>query len=128
MFRTITDFMIVGAGSCIGGMARYGVGLLFRSLQGQFPWSTFVVNTLGCFFIGLICGLIDKGFGFSSSMRLFVTVGFCGGFTTFSTFMRENFGLLTDSSVTTLVIYGAGSLVAGFAALYIAYWMAMRMI
>lgn len=118
----LTKILIVGAGSCLGGMARYLVSRGFQSLwQGCFPWGTFLVNVLGCFIIGLVYGFIDKGYPLSDGMRLFVTVGFCGGFTTFSTFMHENNLLFAGSEHLTLALYTVASLLAGFLMVYIAY-------
>lgn len=117
----ITNILIVGAGSCLGGMARFavsrGVATLFH---GMFPLPTLTVNVLGCFAIGLIYGLIDRGFTLPDGLRLFLTVGFCGGFTTFSTFVHENYLLLNANARPTLLIYLALSVIAGFAALFLA--------
>ena len=123
--NTLTNILIVGAGSCLGGMLRY---LVSRALQGvchtPFPWGTFAVNVAGCFIIGLIFGFIDKGCQISDSLKLFLTVGFCGGFTTFSTFMNENYLLFSGSNHIALLLYALGSMVAGFLAIYGAYYLA----
>ena len=89
-----------------------------------FPWGTFAVNVAGCFIIGLIFGFIDKGCQMSDSLKLFLTVGFCGGFTTFSTFMNENYLLFSGSNHIALLLYALGSMVAGFLAIYGAYYLA----
>lgn len=110
MFKTI---LLVGAGSAIGGILRYAVGRWVQSFAHTvFPWGTFAVNVAGCFLIGVIYGLVDRHFPLSPEMRLFLTVGFCGGFTTFSTFIHENY-LLFGSSNITVVIYGIASLAVG---------------
>ena len=120
--NTLTNILIVGAGSCLGGMLRY---LVSRALQGvchtPFPWGTFAVNVAGCFIIGLIFGFIDKGCQMSDSLKLFLTVGFCGGFTTFSTFMNENFQLIKDDNFFYLSLYVGLSLFVGFIMLYLGY-------
>lgn len=119
----ITNLMIVGAGSCLGGMARYAVGRAVQSVCNcTFPWGTFIVNVLGCLIIGLIFGFIDRGYQLSAEMRLFLTVGVCGGFTTFSTFMNENYLLFTGSGHLTALLYILSSVVAGFLMLYLAYY------
>ena len=64
----------------------------------SFPLGTFLVNILGCFAIGLFYGLFERGNLMSPNLRIFLTVGFCGGFTTFSTFMNENFLLIKDDN------------------------------
>ncbi len=118
-----TEILCVGAGSCLGGMARYGVGKLVQQIAGTtlFPWGTFTVNVTGCFIIGLICGWLDRGVALSAAMRLFLTVGFCGGFTTFSTFANENYMLLQGSHPLLSPLYLLCSLVAGFGAVYAGY-------
>jgi len=119
----IANVMAVGAGSCLGGMARYLVSRLTQSyLHGEFPWGTFVVNVAGCFIIGLIYGFIDRGFHLGESMRLFITVGFCGGFTTFSTFINESYQLFNGSGhQLTMILYATASIAAGFIMLYAAH-------
>lgn len=122
MVAILTKILIVGVGSCLGGVARYLVSRAMQLLcHAAFPWGTFLVNILGCFMIGLAYGLIDKGYQMSESMKLFITVGFCSGFTTFSTFMYENYTLFSTPKYATLALYTAASIVTGFAAIYLAY-------
>lgn len=124
MNTTITNILIVGAGSCIGGMARYMTSRAMQSLcHTTFPWGTFAVNIAGCFIIGLVYGLLDRGFQLSAGMKLFITVGFCGGFTTFSTFMHENYLLFTGSEHLTVALYALSSAAAGFLMVYAAYYL-----
>lgn len=122
MTDTLVKILIVGAGSCTGGIARYLVSQITRSGgQSAFPWGTFMVNMLGCFIIGLVYGFLDRGFQLSEGMKLFLTVGFCGGFTTFSTFMHENYLLCSDSGHLTMLLYAVGSVAAGLLLVYLAY-------
>ena len=91
------NVFLVGLGSLLGGVSRYllteGVKLFF---QGSFPFGTFLINMTGCFLIGLLSGLLaHQG---SSAYRFLLAVGFCGSFTTFSTFSMENFQLLTTKA------------------------------
>lgn len=129
MSTTLTNLLIVGAGSCLGGMARYVASRSVDAVcHAAFPWGTLLVNIAGCFIIGLVYGFIDKGFQLSDTMRLFITVGFCGGFTTFSTFMHENYLLLTGSHLLTSVAYILASILAGFLMLYLAYHLTRLMV
>lgn len=122
MKSIVINTLIVGAGSCIGGMSRYIVSRGLQSIcNTAFPWGTFLVNILGCLIIGLAYGLIDKGFQLSSEIRLFITVGFCGGFTTFSTFLHENYLLFNSSQHFTILLYAAGSVIAGFIMVWLGY-------
>lgn len=81
MLKTI---IYIGVGSGLGGVARYLLSRLIQEHAGAslFPWGTFAVNIIGCLVIGLIYGLIDRGFSLSPEMKAFLTVGLCGGFTT----------------------------------------------
>lgn len=121
---TLVDFLIVGAGSCLGGMSRYAVSRLITvDTQGVFPWGTLCVNLAGCLLIGLIYGAIARGFNLSEQMRLFLTVGFCGGFTTFSTFVHENHVLMESGSFLPVLLYVVVSLVGGLLLVYGGYWL-----
>lgn len=121
------NILAVFFGSGLGGVCRY---LLSRFIQSQaqassvFPWGTFAVNILGCFIIGLLYGIFDR---YDASgivpqqIRLLLTVGFCGGFTTFSTFINENYLLFQSSNLPLLFCYMAASLFFGYLLLYIGY-------
>jgi CrcB protein len=106
--------LFIGSGSFLGGIARY---LLSRGIQNSvitsFPLGTFWVNIIGCFLIGLIYGLSDRGTPISNELRLFLAVGFCGGFTTFSTFSNENLALLRDGSILYFSLYAGLSVFLG---------------
>lgn len=115
----IKEIMAVGLGSCVGGIARYVVSRIVQTASGSlFPWGTFTVNVTGCFIIGILYGLLDRHVAISDGMRLFLTVGFCGGFTTFSTFMHENTLLFGARNLTMVAAYASLSLFAGFLCLY----------
>lgn len=109
--------LFIALGSAIGGVARYLVGRLLAS-SSPFPWSTFVVNVVGCFIIGLIFGLVDRGMNISENARLFLTVGFCGGFTTFSTFAHENYLLFQSGNLIIVAAYAALSFFVGILMAY----------
>jgi len=122
MLKTI---IYIGAGSCIGGIARYLLSRWIDSYAcGGFPWATFIVNLSGCLAIGLIYGLLDNGFNLSPEMKAFLTVGLCGGFTTFSTFVHENYMLLGSSQQLSLSLYAIASFAAGLMCVHAGHWMA----
>jgi fluoride exporter len=90
-------YLVVGVGAAIGGVARYWLsGYVYKFLPSSFPYGTLAVNFIGCLFIGLIIFGLSERELISPLVRLFLTVGFCGGFTTFSTFSFETLNLLKD--------------------------------
>jgi CrcB protein len=87
----------VGLGGLIGSLARYGLAGMVQRFSGPaFPAGTLMVNVLGSFMVGLVMILsLERGL-INAEMRLFLAVGFCGGFTTMSTFSYETIALLRD--------------------------------
>lgn len=116
----LKNILIIGAGGFIGSVLRYltqvASGKLFSL---SFPAGTFIVNILGCFIIGVVYALSEKGNLLNAEMRLFLAVGFCGGFTTFSTFSNDNLILLKDSQLAFLFFNIFGSVILGVAAVYL---------
>lgn len=111
--------LFIGAGSFVGGVARYLLSHVVQTnVASGFPWGTMVVNVLGCFFIGLLYGLFERGSLMNSDLRMFLTTGFCGGFTTFSTFMHENYALLSDENFVQFSAYSVMSFGIGLFAAY----------
>lgn len=111
--------LFIGAGSFAGGVARY---LLSHTVQtgvtSGFPWGTMVVNVLGCFVIGMLNALFERGHVMNTDLRMFLTTGFCGGFTTFSTFMQENCTLLSDGRFVHFSLYSILSFALGLFAAF----------
>lgn len=119
MLKTL---LIVGAGSFTGGVLRYLVSKLLQNIGSQsFPISTFLVNLIGCFAIGLFYGLFERNNLMNPDVRLFLTVGLCGGFTTFSTFINESYQLIKEDNFLYLFAYTSFSLLGGLLVLYIGY-------
>jgi fluoride exporter len=117
MLRTI---LIVGMGGFIGSSLRYVIHVLVdKGMTSTFPWATFIANILGSFLIGAVYALSEKGNLLNPELRIFLTVGFCGGFTTFSAFAYNNLNLLKDNSIYYLLLNAGGSLVAGIFAVYL---------
>lgn len=116
----LKSLLIVGSGSFVGGALRY---LLSQTVQtwvnSWMPAGTLAVNVVGCLLIGLFCGITDQWM--TPGLRLFLTVGFCGGFTTFSTFINDNMHLLRLNDVTGACLNIIVSLIAGFIALLAGY-------
>lgn len=111
------EFLIVGMGSFLGGGSRFLVSKVLTALCATaFPLGTFMVNVVGCLLIGFFSGLNYGGGWMSPQAKLVLTTGFCGGFTTFSTFMNENSTLLRDGHLAVAALYLVGSVLLGFAA------------
>ncbi len=120
----IKTLLFVGIGSFAGGALRYAVGQMLKGVVGgAFPLGTFVVNVVGCFLIGLFNGLFARATNveISPDIRLMLTVGLCGGFTTFSTFVNESFFLMRGSQLAVAILYLVLSLVIGTLALWGGY-------
>ena len=115
------ELLSVGIGSFLGGIARYGVSLAMKSMSAAFPWATLTANTAGCLLIGIICALFNRHAHFSSHAYLFLTVGFCGGFTTFSTFSKESLILLQSGQYRAFLFYASGSVLLGILAVMAGY-------
>ncbi len=109
--------LIVFAGSGFGGVLRYMVQKIFVDAGFvSFPAGTFTVNIIGCFLIGLFNAIADKNNVMSPDARIALTTGFCGGFTTFSTFANENMSLLRNGDYLLFSIYTILSVAIGIAA------------
>lgn len=113
----IRNILLVALGGAVGSVARY---LLSAAVQEQaqsaFPWGTMTVNVLGCFVIGFITALAAGHGLISPSLKLLLTTGFGGGFTTFSTFMNETVTLSHSGNTTLALLYVAVSVILGFIA------------
>ena len=108
-------YIFIGGGT--GSALRYCVQLLMheRITPYHFPWATFAVNLLGSFLIGLFYALSER-FHLSAEVRLFLTTGLCGGFTTFSTFSNDGINLLKGEFYGTFILYTSLSIGIGLIA------------
>jgi len=118
------QLLLVGLGGCIGSIGRYliaGLNLSWHFLS--IPMGTLTVNVVGSFIIGFLVGISAKTDLISGDLRLFLMVGFCGGFTTFSSFTSENLMLIQNGQLLTVLLYTGASIFLGFMAVYLGYVM-----
>ena len=116
----LRNILIVGTGGFIGSVMRYLVQVFVeKGVATTFPWGTFVANIAGSFIIGIVFALAEKGNFMNSEWRMFLAVGICGGFTTFSSFAYNNLTMLKENSFGQLFWNIGGSLFFGILAVYI---------
>ncbi len=114
----LKSILLVGTGGFAGSVLRYLISrFIALETSSAFPLGTFTVNIAGCLIIGLIYGFGIKE-PVSSEMRLLLATGFCGGFTTFSSFSMEFFLLLGDGYAGLAFLYAGASMAAGLAAVW----------
>ena len=116
--------ILVALGSALGGVSRYWISLWLNSGalgDRALPLATLSVNVLGSLAIGILSGWLAHSTGNVAAFRAFAVVGFCGGFTTFSTFSNESFRMLENGQFGIMSLYVLGSVAAGLAAVWIGY-------
>ena len=115
----LKNLLLAGLGGGIGSILRYGCNLLIPAKY--FPWPTFIVNVTGSFVIGIVFALSIKDAALSNDWKLFLTVGVCGGFTTFSAFSLENMGLMQSGKYGLAVTYITLSIMLSIVATFLGY-------
>jgi fluoride exporter len=106
----------VAAGGAIGAAARHGVNVWSGRVLGvAFPWHTLLVNSVGCFAMGMLFGLMQARWQMPDAMRLFLTTGILGGFTTFSAFSLDAMQLVQRGAIASAMSYVAGTLALSLA-------------
>lgn len=114
----LKHIILVGIGGAAGSMLRFFTGMIVsRFYTGNFPLGTFLINVIGCFFIGLLMGKIAATP--NDTMKFLLITGFCGGYTTFSAFSFENIELLSSGHAATGMLYITASILAGIGAVWL---------
>ncbi len=117
-------WLLVFIGGGIGSVLRFIISKTFNSYFAHFYLGTFLVNILGCLLLGFILGISMKGDYLSANQTLILATGFCGGFTTFSTFAFEKHTLLTAGELFHFSFYLITSIIVGIAAVALGLWCA----
>ncbi|ABA03409.1 camphor resistance protein CrcB [Nitrobacter winogradskyi Nb-255] len=113
-----TFILAVAAGGALGSVARYLVGIGFGKWLGpKFPWGTLFINVTGSLLIGIFAGLFAVRWSLPQAARIFLVVGICGGYTTFSTFSLDTFYLIERGEMASAAAYMIGSVVLSVGAL-----------
>ncbi|WP_158844414.1 fluoride efflux transporter CrcB [Algibacter sp. L1A34] len=109
-------FVFIGGG--LGSVIRYLIGKFLNNYGNGIPYGTFLANILGSLLIGIILGLAAKNDNLSQNQTLLLATGFCGGFTTFSTFAYENHMFLKSGDFTSFAIYTIASFIVAVLAVF----------
>jgi len=118
----LKNSLIIGSGGFIGSVARYLVSQLNLTVSfHSIPVGTLLVNITGCLVIGFLTGIAEKSLILTPEWRLFLMVGLCGGFTTFSAFANENLMLIHNGQMMAVMLYTGLSIFLGFVAVYLGY-------
>ena len=118
----LKNILLIGLGGFVGSIARFLVSRLNNRVEWlSIPMGTLVVNVIGSFLIGFLIGISEKSPILTVELRMFLMVGLCGGFTTFSSFTGENLMLMRNGQFLPLFLYTGLSILLGFAAVYFGY-------
>jgi fluoride exporter len=110
--------LLIGAGGFIGSALRYLISLFIQNkVLSTFPFGTFAVNVVGCFLIGAVYALSERG-NLNAEWRLFLATGILGGFTTFSSFSNETVSMIRDAQYGPALIYVGSSVILGLLATF----------
>ena len=119
------QLILVFLGGGLGSVMRFGIGRLLQyfQLNTAFPWATFSVNIIGSFLIGLLIASEFRMTDNYNVVKSFLIIGFCGGFTTFSSFAYENYYLIKQGQLVLFLTYSLISLILGVASVYLGWLM-----
>ena len=116
------NYLVVSAGAAMGGALRYGISsFIQKHISVIFPYGTLVVNIVGSFILGFIMFYLNEKELIGNELRLFLTIGFCGGFTTFSTFSYETLNLFLETEYLLAIYNVLLNVVLCLIGIYLAY-------
>ncbi|WP_425076935.1 fluoride efflux transporter CrcB [Psychroserpens sp. S379A] len=120
----VKQLVLVFIGGGFGSVLRFAIGKFLNTTENGIPYGTFAANIIGSLLIGIILGMAAKNDTISSNQTLLLATGFCGGFTTFSTFAYENHVFLKSGDFTSFAIYTIASFVIGFLSVFAGIYLA----
>ncbi len=120
------NILAVGVGGFLGSVFRYLISLIPVSENSIFPIKTFIINIIGCIVIGTIAVSVSRNLEMSPQMLLFLKVGICGGFTTFSTFALETADLMKAGHTGAALLYVVLSVLIGVAVIFVIEYMSIK--
>ena len=115
--------LLVFLGGGFGSVLRFLIGKSLNNIETGLPLGTFAANVLGSLFIGIILGLALRQNTLSQGQVFLLASGFCGGFTTFSTFAYENYLFLKSGDFTSFAVYTLASFIVGFLAVFLGLYL-----
>lgn len=121
------QLLLVFIGGGLGSTARYGISKWLNSPAANLPYGTLVANVIGSLLIGIILGYSFKNNLLSQQTTLLLATGFCGGFTTFSTFAYENHNFLKNGDYLSFGVYALGSFALALIAVFVGLWIAKNL-
>lgn len=120
------EWLAVFLGGGLGSLARMGISRWVGTTGEGFPLATFLTNILACLVLGFVAGLVAQRVSLHPALRLGITVGFCGGFSTFSTFSAESVGLLEGGKWMVMGVYVGASVTLCFLGLWLGQWLSRQ--
>ena len=118
----MNNLFLIFIGGGLGSITRYGLGTYIgKQVNSIFPWGTLTVNVIASFILGLLAGFIFQRSGEFETQRMIIGIGFCGGFSTFSTFSLEIFEMIRNGNAMMAILYVVGSVVASLFAFWAAH-------
>lgn len=124
--ETFSKYLAVAVGGAFGASARYALNLLFARSFAPFPSATFFINVTGSFLIGFLLVVLTEKFDAGENLRLFLTIGFLGAYTTFSTFEFETLMLVRDKQLPMAIFYVSMSFAVGLIGAGAGVWLAKK--